>query len=158
VYQQGRGVPQVYPEAVRWYRKAAEQGNAFGQSNLGCMYEQGWGVEHDNAEALRWFRKAADQGNADAQKNFNALQAKIAAAEPPPQPRPRPQPKPQPKDRRLALSEIEEALTGSISPKRVATLVQQLGVSFDLNDEVEKRLRGLGADDKLLIAIAKNHR
>jgi hypothetical protein len=27
-----------------------------------------------------------------------------------------------------------------------------------LSDDAEKRLRGFGADDKLLIAIAKNHR
>ena len=37
----GRGVPQDYAEAVRWYRKAAEQGNATAQFSLGFMYDEG---------------------------------------------------------------------------------------------------------------------
>ena len=53
-------------EAVNWYRKAAEQGNAWGQCNLADMYELGKGVEQDHQEALKWYRKAADQGNAGA--------------------------------------------------------------------------------------------
>lgn len=28
-------------EAVKWYRLAADQGNAFSQSNLGTMYDRG---------------------------------------------------------------------------------------------------------------------
>ena len=28
MYDTGQGVPQDYPEAVKWYRKAAEQGDA----------------------------------------------------------------------------------------------------------------------------------
>ena len=39
MYQKGLGVTQDYTEAVNWYRKAAEQGNAQGQANLGDMYE-----------------------------------------------------------------------------------------------------------------------
>ncbi|MEN8216794.1 MAG: hypothetical protein ABFS56_10555, partial [Pseudomonadota bacterium] len=39
-----RTVAQNYQEAVRWYRKAAEQGDAKGQSNLGLMYHYGLGV------------------------------------------------------------------------------------------------------------------
>ncbi|MFK8284951.1 hypothetical protein ACI75W_09130, partial [Capnocytophaga canis] len=39
MYYYGDGVPQDYYEAVKWYRKAAEQGNASGQNNLGLMYE-----------------------------------------------------------------------------------------------------------------------
>ena len=54
----------------------------------------------------------------------------------------------------LALSEITELLKGSVTPKRVATLVEQYGVSFQLTDDVEKELRRLGADDRLLLAIS----
>ena len=39
-----KGVPEDDAEAVRWYRLAAEQGNAFAQSNLGVMYANGEGV------------------------------------------------------------------------------------------------------------------
>ena len=57
-------------EAVRWYRKAAEQGRADAQFNLGNMYSAGRGVLKDDAEAVRWYRKAAEQGAADAQFNL----------------------------------------------------------------------------------------
>jgi tetratricopeptide (TPR) repeat protein len=62
-----------YATALRWYRKAADQGNASAQANLGWMYENGQGISQDSAEALRWFRKAADQGDAWAQNNLGVL-------------------------------------------------------------------------------------
>ena len=58
---------QNYVEAVNWFRKAAEQGNADGQSNLGLMYHKGQGVETNDTEAVRWFQKAAEQGDDTAQ-------------------------------------------------------------------------------------------
>jgi len=68
MYSQGKGVPRDYPEAVRWYRKAADQGYAKAQYDLGNMYSQGKGVPQDYAEAARWYRKAADQGDTRAQR------------------------------------------------------------------------------------------
>lgn len=65
-YYYGRGVTQNYYEAVKWYRKAAEQGYAFAQNNLGICYENGRGVTQDYNEAVKWFRKAAEQGYANA--------------------------------------------------------------------------------------------
>jgi uncharacterized protein len=50
-----------YAEAIRWYRKAADQGFADAECSLGSMYSKGRGVRQDYAEAARWFRKAADQ-------------------------------------------------------------------------------------------------
>ena len=58
----GQGVPQDYAEAVKWYRKAADQGYAAAQTNLGLMYAHGQGVPQDYVEAVKWYRKAADQG------------------------------------------------------------------------------------------------
>ena len=57
-------------EAVRWYRLAAEQGDASAQLDLGVMYATGEGVPQDAAEAVRWFRLAAEQGDASAQFNL----------------------------------------------------------------------------------------
>jgi len=37
-YGWGRGVPQDYAEAVKWYRKAAAQGNVDGQRLLGYLH------------------------------------------------------------------------------------------------------------------------
>ena len=53
--------------------KAADQGNADTQYNLGLMYNNGIGVTQDYAEAMKWYRKAADQGNAKAQSNLGLM-------------------------------------------------------------------------------------
>ena len=58
---------------INWFRKrslrkAATQGHAVAQTQLGLMYYNGDGVERDYAEALDWFRKAAEQGHARAQR------------------------------------------------------------------------------------------
>ena len=57
-----QGVKQDHAEAVRWYRKAAEQGDADAQCMLGVAYENGRGVKQDASEAVWWYRKAAEQG------------------------------------------------------------------------------------------------
>jgi TPR repeat protein len=62
-----------YNEAVKWYRKAAEQGNAVGQNNLGIMYSTGKGVDWDYSEAINWYRKAAEQGYAVGQNNLGYM-------------------------------------------------------------------------------------
>ena len=54
-------------------RKAADQGNAKAQSNLGVMYYIGEGVPKDDTQAVYWYKKAADQGLADAQYNLGFM-------------------------------------------------------------------------------------
>ena len=60
-------------EAVKWFRLAAEQGDAEAQINLGVMYETGRGVPKDDKEAVKWYRLAAEQGDADAQFNVGVM-------------------------------------------------------------------------------------
>ena len=67
MYGTGRGVARDDAEAVRWYRRAAEQGHTLGQTNLGVRYRDGRGVSQDHGEAVRWFRRAAEQGHAGGQ-------------------------------------------------------------------------------------------
>jgi TPR repeat protein len=55
-----------YDNAVAWWRKAAEQGHAGAQSNLGYMMVSGLGVEQNNDEAIRLFQLAARKGHAEA--------------------------------------------------------------------------------------------
>src|SRR5205814_1095803 len=57
-------------EAVKWYRKAAEQNLASAQYNLGNCYREGRGVPKDAVEAVGWYRKAAEQNCASAQFNL----------------------------------------------------------------------------------------
>jgi TPR repeat protein len=56
---------QNYAEALKWYHKAADQGEARAQANLGFMYNKGQGVTQDNIEAIKWYQKAAIQGHAN---------------------------------------------------------------------------------------------
>jgi TPR repeat protein len=73
MYEIGKGVPQDYSEAAKWYRKAAEQGLGSAQSNLGVMYKIGKGVPQDYSEAIKWYRKAAEQGLGSAQSNLGVM-------------------------------------------------------------------------------------
>jgi hypothetical protein len=52
---------------VKWFRKAAEQGNASGQYWLGFCYYNGSVVAQDYAQAVSWYRKAAEQGEDSGQ-------------------------------------------------------------------------------------------
>jgi TPR repeat protein len=70
----GLGVPEEWGEAVRWYRKAAEQGHANAQYDLVFMYRWGWDrIKADRFESLKWLRKAADQGLPDAQGDLGEM-------------------------------------------------------------------------------------
>ncbi len=56
-------------EAVRWYRLAAEQGNAFAQYSLGYMYRCSGGEPEDDVEAVCWYYVAGEQEHDIAQIN-----------------------------------------------------------------------------------------
>jgi TPR repeat protein len=75
MYDRGNGLTRDYREAARWFRLAAEQGDASAQVNLGVMYAHGRGVPHDDKEAAKWYRLAAEQGRASAQFNLGLMYA-----------------------------------------------------------------------------------
>ena len=60
----------IWDSLVKWYRTAADQGNAMAQRNRSLMYDRGHRVPRDYAEAVKRYRKAADQGDADAQSSL----------------------------------------------------------------------------------------
>ncbi len=70
---EGLAIEEDIPAAFQWYRKAAEQGLATAQHNLGCLYEYGTGVRLDLTRAAEWYRRAAEQGFAMAQYNLGCL-------------------------------------------------------------------------------------
>jgi len=73
MYENARGVPKDYAEAMKWFSLAARQGNANAQERLGIMYENARGVPKDYAEAMKWFSLAARQGNANAQERLGIM-------------------------------------------------------------------------------------
>ena len=70
-------------EAVQWYRRAANQGHARAQANLGLMLGEGRGVPRDYVEAHLWSSLAAAQLTGEdrelAVKNRDALAARMTA-------------------------------------------------------------------------------
>lgn len=56
-----------------WYAKAAQQGYARAQNNLGLMYEIGNGVAQDYAHAVTLYTSAAKQGYANAQFSLSIM-------------------------------------------------------------------------------------
>ena len=77
MYEFGEGVPKNNAEAIKWFRKAAEQGNAEAQNNLGHMYEEGQGVTQDFVEAQMWYNLAAAKGDENARKNRDIVAGKM---------------------------------------------------------------------------------
>ena len=73
MYENGVGVAQDNTEAVKWYRLAADQGNADAQKAMGNMYNAGKGLLQDYAKAASWYRLASEQGNAQAQYNLGIM-------------------------------------------------------------------------------------
>jgi localization factor PodJL len=74
-YSEGRGVPQSFETAARWFERAADHGLAPAQFRLGCLYEKGQGVKKDLETARRLYLSAADRGHAKAMHNLAVLYA-----------------------------------------------------------------------------------
>ncbi len=68
-YENGEGVRQDAEKALRWYRKAAEQGHMRAQCAAGALCESGGDGAFDPIpeEAFAWYKKSAEQGFARAQ-------------------------------------------------------------------------------------------
>jgi|GEM_PF-1746379 len=77
-YDSGYGTPKQ-PASNSTYsgftelKKAAENGDAQAQVELGVKYDSGDGVPKDEAEARKWYRKSAEQGNDSAQFYLGAI-------------------------------------------------------------------------------------
>ena len=67
LYKLGICVTKSYEESMKWYRKAAEQGDAETYYNIALLYYNGQGVVQSYEEASKWYRKVAEQGYAGAQ-------------------------------------------------------------------------------------------
>jgi TPR repeat protein len=61
-------------EAVKWFRKAAEQNYADAQEDLGRCYLRGDGVAEDLVEAYKWLLLAVRQGDEHAKEGVTLLE------------------------------------------------------------------------------------
>jgi TPR repeat protein len=85
MYAAGPDVPKDSQEAVRAWQRAAEQGDAEGQYNLGLMYDKGQGVPQDSIRAYMWYHLAAEALSGDdamvAIKLRDRLASRMTAAQ-----------------------------------------------------------------------------
>jgi len=156
-YIQGTGIAKDPKQGLEWLRKSASQGYVGAEFALADMYQTGvMNLPKDPHEAANWFRKAAKQQNEAAQTHLSQMLAQGVISkqeadwhEPVP-------PKPPKKNRPTAfsLAEVETGLTGGITTKRMASLVNTYGVDFSLSASARKRLADDGADDNLLATIS----
>jgi hypothetical protein len=160
-YFNGTGVAEDKRQGLLWLRKSAAQDYEWAEKGLGVLYRRGVGVPQNPREAALWFRKAARQKNKPAQTALTEMvaegvisrqeanwqeadrhapdqvvEAKTATSKP------------------FSLAEVEKGLSGGITCKRLAILIEKFKVDFTLTAEVRERLSGEGADDGLLTAIS----
>jgi localization factor PodJL len=72
---EGKGVPQNFDEAAKWYDRAAQAGIVPAIFRLGTFYEKGLGVKKDPDLARRYYLQASERGNAKAMHNLAVLDA-----------------------------------------------------------------------------------
>ena len=81
LYESGRGIPQHYSQAAKWYGLAAGQGHERARLRLGVMYAQGRGVCKDTTVAHAWLNLAAAQGNYEAAYERNRVEQGMSREE-----------------------------------------------------------------------------
>ena len=64
---------------MKWYRKAADQGYANAQHNLGGMYRYGIGVIKDEQTAYMWYLLASAKGNENARANIDIIEKQLTS-------------------------------------------------------------------------------
>ncbi len=77
----GRGTPQNYEQAQRWYRLSANHGDAAAQNNLGVIYRDGLGTSPNLILAHKWLNLGAATGNEQAVANLRRLTSSLTAAQ-----------------------------------------------------------------------------
>jgi uncharacterized protein len=83
-YDVGMHVKADGKESIRWFTKAANQGYAPAEYELGRIYLYGRGIPIDYAQALIWERKAAEQGDPRAQRDLAFMYERGFGVEPDP--------------------------------------------------------------------------
>jgi TPR repeat protein len=70
---EGVGVPQDARDAFRWFKSAADKGDAYGAYNLAILYRDGRGVASSVADARKYFALAVSGGHPQAAQALREL-------------------------------------------------------------------------------------
>ena len=77
----GNFVPKDHAEAVKYFRKASEQGVGRAQFNLSVAYYTGDAVPKNVIEAYKWMRLSAAQGYERARNGLQTIRSAMTADE-----------------------------------------------------------------------------
>jgi uncharacterized protein len=78
MYATGRGVPQNYFVAARWYHRGAEQGDPFSQYQLGLLFDKGQGVPEDWIAAHKWLNLATSRASRSVRQDWARIRDAVA--------------------------------------------------------------------------------
>jgi len=57
--------------------------------------------------------------------------------------------------RAVSQADMEELLNAGVTPRRLAGLIEERGVNFEITDQIRETLRRAGADERLIQAVEK---
>lgn len=77
MYRFGENIARDYDEALKWYRKAASQGDMESAAELGDMYYEGDEIPQNYKLAEKWYLQAAEQGDKDAKKSLDKIHRRL---------------------------------------------------------------------------------
>ncbi|CAG8532198.1 6049_t:CDS:1 [Ambispora gerdemannii] len=69
-YDKAFGTPSNLDKAFKWYLRAAEHNDAFGQNIVGYFFMHGYGTKLNYEKAFYWYQKSADNGCNQAKCNI----------------------------------------------------------------------------------------
>jgi TPR repeat protein len=72
-YYGSNNVRQNYAQAAKYFKKAANLGDAYAQWSLAVMYEEGQGIDKDINEAIKYFKLAGANDYACAHKRLGHI-------------------------------------------------------------------------------------
>jgi TPR repeat protein len=85
MYASGQPFKQDFKEALKWYRKAADQDHPTAQLNLALMYSKGQGAAADPIQAHVWANLATQSAKgselADAVQLRDSIEGKLTPAQ-----------------------------------------------------------------------------
>lgn len=73
MYLRGEGVEQNFANALTWFKRGVENGDALCQHEMGLMYLHGYGVPQDAYRASSFFKAAAEQDLPASETRLGAL-------------------------------------------------------------------------------------
>jgi TPR repeat protein len=77
IFHNALGVERDPVQAVDWWRRGAERGDADGQAMLGAAFHLGSGVKRDPVEAFVWLLRARAGGSPLAGQFFQAVRSAL---------------------------------------------------------------------------------